>query len=425
MDIAGTAVGIASLGKTVCHGLLSYYEHWKEYKGDIQRSYASIALLGRTLASLEYLLLHNDKSQKSMQQLEECMEACNRELSELSDKLRRLRAYQQPVNLQQKTWTELQRLSWPFMKGTLTKLKMHADNAQSQLGLALSVMNLEVNMEVSSTSRRIVAHLQKQRSADSSDDMSARIITWLEPSDPTANHSSACQHHEKGTCIWLAQSKVYQDWRSGAIRHLWLYGKAGCGKTILCSQAIEDIQKQCSQDHTSKCLMFYFSFSDERKQTYRDLLVSLLVQVDISGTPLMMLRRIYELSDQSPARVDQLQDILVAALRPQQRVYLMLDGLDESVEAGHALQQLLDGLVTLQRLISTVSIFVTSRLLRVIDDVMAELQAGHINVPTNAVDQDIEKYISQEMLRSPKLASLDDRTRELIKNSLAASSDGM
>jgi predicted ATPase len=77
----------------------------------------------------------------------------------------------------------------------------------------------------------------------------------------------------------LLKSSQYQSWKTGAISHLWMYGKAGCSKTILCSTAIEDIRVTCEQDVDTSFAFFYFSFSDERKQSDSDLLRSLVAQV--------------------------------------------------------------------------------------------------------------------------------------------------
>ena len=60
MDVAGSAVGIASLGIQICQGLLSYYDDWKGYHSDISSTYESIDDLSRTLILLK-ASLHNDE----------------------------------------------------------------------------------------------------------------------------------------------------------------------------------------------------------------------------------------------------------------------------------------------------------------------------------------------------------------------------
>ena len=102
-----------------------------------------------------------------------------------------------------------------------------------------------------------------------------KIIDWLSPPDPWTNHESARRQHKAQTGTWLLQSDQYTQWKEGSIRHLWLYGKAGCGKTVLCSTVIEDIRAHCDTAMNSGYAMFYFSFSDNQK-SYTDLLRSLV-----------------------------------------------------------------------------------------------------------------------------------------------------
>lgn len=53
MEVAGTAVGIASLGIQVCQSLLSYYADWQEYNANISNTYKVIVDLGKTLTLLK------------------------------------------------------------------------------------------------------------------------------------------------------------------------------------------------------------------------------------------------------------------------------------------------------------------------------------------------------------------------------------
>jgi hypothetical protein len=56
MDVAGTAVGIASVSIQVCQGLLSYYDAWKSYDSDVSSTYNGIADLSKTLTILKTTL---------------------------------------------------------------------------------------------------------------------------------------------------------------------------------------------------------------------------------------------------------------------------------------------------------------------------------------------------------------------------------
>ncbi|KAF2479868.1 ankyrin repeat-containing domain protein, partial [Neohortaea acidophila] len=140
------------------------------------------------------------------------------------------------------------------------------------------------------------------------------VIDWLSPPDPWTNHASARKLHEPHTGKWLLQSGQYQQWKRGDVRHMWFYGKAGCGKTVLSSTVIEDLNLHCDTDTDSRLAIFYFTFSDNRKQTFESLLLS-LVQYDKPNRSLP-----------APAA---LEEILLSCIAQSGQIFLVLDALDE------------------------------------------------------------------------------------------------
>ena len=67
MDVAGTAVGVASLGIQVCQGLLDYYQACESYDRDIQDAQKWIVNLQRTLLVLSDLLQSSNAKQDVFQ----------------------------------------------------------------------------------------------------------------------------------------------------------------------------------------------------------------------------------------------------------------------------------------------------------------------------------------------------------------------
>jgi len=89
-----------------------------------------------------------------------------------------------------------------------------------------------------------------------------------------------------------------------------MYGKAGCGKTVLSSTAIEDIGYTCERDADASHAFLYFSFSDKRKQSDGDLLRSLVAQLGWREPGLSMLRQAYKNARQGIPGPDELGKIL-------------------------------------------------------------------------------------------------------------------
>ncbi|KAH9073545.1 hypothetical protein EDB83DRAFT_81769 [Lactarius deliciosus] len=155
---------------------------------------------------------------------------------------------------------------------------------------------------------------------------------WVTPSDPSTNHNIACDIHHGGTAEWFYQGSTFAEWKStGSL--LWIYGKPGSGKSILCSTIIQDI---ASLRKASSALMayFYFDFRDLDKQHRRNLLPSLLIQLSAQSRPCCdILSNLYSAHDngeQKPSdsvMIRCLKDMLTI-LNPQP-VYIILDALDE------------------------------------------------------------------------------------------------
>ncbi|KAF8495911.1 hypothetical protein F5888DRAFT_1840219, partial [Russula emetica] len=157
---------------------------------------------------------------------------------------------------------------------------------------------------------------------------------WLSPPDPSTNHNIACNAHHEGTATWFFRGSIYQDWKSTSSEPLlWIYGKPGSGKTILCSTIVQDTKVMCDAGQASMAY-FYFDFRDIDKQHWRDLITSLLTQLSShSGPRCDILSRLYSKHDDGAQQPS--DDTLTRCLKemltlPDQRpIYLIIDALDE------------------------------------------------------------------------------------------------
>ncbi|KAH9973635.1 hypothetical protein BJV74DRAFT_889043 [Russula compacta] len=155
---------------------------------------------------------------------------------------------------------------------------------------------------------------------------------WLSPPDTSTNHNIACGAHHEGTATWFFQGSIFNEWKStGSL--LWIHGKPGSGKSVLCSSIIEDIATMCKAGQASMCY-FYFDFRDTNKQTWHDLLPSLLIQLSARSEPRCdILSRLYLDHDSGAQKPS--DDALIKCLKkmltlPDQRpIYIILDALDE------------------------------------------------------------------------------------------------
>jgi hypothetical protein len=437
MDVAGTAVGIASLGIQVCQGLLSYYDAWKAYDPDISSTYSAITDLNKTLTILKSTLQHGLEEERAGR-VRTCVKDCEDALLELEKKLKSLQKYSQPEGWRERLRSGLQRSWYPLRKETLEALKASITDVQERLKLALQVLQLDLSAESqklvhrllsqttiqSASLVRIAAQNQRILDAQRSDEF-RKFVAWLAPPDPGTNHATARQRHERDTGDWLLKSSQYQSWKTGVVSHLWMYGKAGCGKTILCSTAIEDIRVTCEQDADTSFAFFYFSFSDERKQSDSDLIRSLVAQLGWREPGLSMLRQAYGDAKRSVPGPDELEKILLASIRSCSRVYLLVDALDECPEDHEIRQGVLERVERLTQDALNLKMFATSRELNRICKKMETLAFEPLPVATCAVDADIRVYLSTQVSGDQNLCTLSPEMRTLIESSIASQADGM
>ena len=164
---------------------------------------------------------------------------------------------------------------------------------------------------------------------------------------------------------------------------------------------------------------FYFTFSDNRKQSYEDLLLSLVAQLGWDKPGPSILMQAYEKPNASVPRVDELEKIVLACFQSYDELFLLLDALDECLESKEARQNVLDGLERLVQGAPSTRMFVTSREVGSVGDSMQALGADVLPVASQLVNADIQRYTSTQLARDRNLSKLDATTRNLIESTIS------
>ncbi|KAH9037401.1 hypothetical protein EDB83DRAFT_2524665 [Lactarius deliciosus] len=158
------------------------------------------------------------------------------------------------------------------------------------------------------------------------------LRAWLSPADPSTNHNIARKAQHKGTTVWFFQGSIFIEWKStGSL--LWIYGKPGSGKSVICSSVIQDIMAVCEAG-LAILAYFYFDFKDLSKQTCHDLLLSLVSQLSTRSGPCCdILHHVYkghENGTRQPSD-ESLKECLkeMLTLPGQRPIFIVLDALDE------------------------------------------------------------------------------------------------
>ena len=146
---ASGAIGIISLGITVCQGFINYYSTWKDQDGDIKHTIGSINTLSSILAPLRKALDHQQLDHTGKAQIEQSIESCETAIHSLEKKLNKIRGYQpqsfsstSTLRVRENVRNFYNRAKYPFKESTLAKLREIVSNARDNLQLAVVVLQL-------------------------------------------------------------------------------------------------------------------------------------------------------------------------------------------------------------------------------------------------------------------------------------------
>jgi hypothetical protein len=431
MEAAGSAVGVASLGIQVCQGLVSYYHDWRSYHEDISAACDKVSGLERTFALLKETLNQASLNAEQTAQVRDSLLSCKDSIGALEKRCAKLQASGQPTSFRERKIAVTKRTVYPFKASTLAKVSEAVNDMLDQLSIA--VQSLHLGLSVSTHDRLLkvadqvddvkvqLGGIKLDISEWRRDDQYQKIMNWIRAPDQRTNHGAARQKRETGTGGWLLDSDSYKAWKAASTGHLWLHGKAGCGKSVLCSTLIEDLKLHCKADTNTVLAYFYFSFSDLDKQSYRSFLSSLVHQLTDEQS-YENLKASFDGTKQ--ASVKALENTFLFQLTQHDNVTLVLDALDE-VSEDEDLPMLLARLQIFANRATNLKILALSRMSTEIEKAVLSIGAQLLPLPSSKVSADIRRYVESEFSQSPSLLRWSPKMQQKAKETLEQKADGM
>ena len=421
-SVAGSAVGITSLGITVAQGLYDYYSALHDQKSDIAHTTKKLSRLLEILESLNRTLEQrqsptNDYGQPT---IISCIEDCQELIEELREELDKFRR-QPHQDATGRLRAAGRRVAYPLRQSTLQKLDENVDDAILTLSLAMKQMQQSdiYTMQDGTEDTRTLLDLVR------ASQVSTEVKAWLMAPDATINFNEALKMKHPRTGLWFVQGSEFKDWLETPSSFLWLVGFAGCGKSVLCSTAIQYTLLHRRSNPEIGIAFFYFTFNDETKQgasaVLRSLVLQLSGQLDNSHAYLSSLRESYR--DSSPP-VPALMACLRQLVRAFKQVYVLIDALDESPRDKHR-EAMLDALADIRSWSEPgLHILVSSR-----DepDIRVELEVPKthvIKVQNEGHDDDIASCISDHLQHNRHLRKWHEHHTQ-IKTTLTSRAKGV
>ena len=257
------------------------------------------------------------------------------------------------------------------------------------------------------------------------------VHRWLSPPDPSTNYNKALKQCQEGTGLWFLRHHAYVQWKTQRNSSLWLYGIPGCGKTILSSTIIQDLDKTFA---LPTLLYFYFDFSDTRKQTLDNMVRSLISQLyskcENTQKQLDSLFSSCEDGRHQP-RYESLYQVLLQMIDSLEDVYIVLDALDECrTRIGPPTEGLLSWIRHLLGLRQrNVHLLVTSRLEQDIQSNLSDIvqKENIIPIQSDLVRDDIQAYVHTKVRQGDGLRRWREQpeVQDEIEAALMQKANGM
>ncbi|KAG5750696.1 hypothetical protein H9Q70_006664 [Fusarium xylarioides] len=244
------------------------------------------------------------------------------------------------------------------------------------------------------------------------DNRRLEIERWLKPPGSSTNVAKAKKRRHDGTGQWFMQSPAFTEFKAGSRMHLWLHGLAGCGKTVLSSQILDDL----STMNGIITLVHYFDFNDVEKQSLDGLLRSLAFQLYQHGgqdasAKLHELFKICGNGVRHPGEW-QLESCIKSMLSTADRVFILIDALDECKSRDSLFSWI--GRFTVEN----VQLFLT---VRPDEDIQSQVvrsfgKENCFSLDKTAVNNDIKSYVRFVLDTNPRF--MDNGLSEELRNEI-------
>lgn len=171
------------------------------------------------------------------------------------------------------------------------------------------------------------------------DEMRSEICNWLGANESDQQYETILADHLEGTCDWIFDKSSYVEWKSSnfsstSAKFLWIYGRFGYGKTMLCAKIIESL---INESNYTVAYFFCSADKDNRREPLA-ILRSWILQIVVQNHDSLRSAQKYWRSQQKRNRLASKKDLwalfrsLVVSVP---NCIFIVDGLDECTPENH------------------------------------------------------------------------------------------
>jgi hypothetical protein len=244
------------------------------------------------------------------------------------------------------------------------------------------------------------------------------IMRWLSPTDFPAQQHDIISRRQEGTGQWLLDSPEFQTWVQEVGGTLFCPGIPGAGKTMTAATAVDYLSRLGQVD--AGLAYLFCNYKSQYEQSLHGLLSSLLKQllqsrIDIAAS----VTRLYDhyANRNGKPSLDEIFTALSTVCSNYDRLYIVVDALDECTDQDRTRTQLIEMLRELQA--SThVRLMFTSRFM---PEIMEKFQADP-TLEVRASEDDVTRFVAGQWSRLPKY---DEQLKSTILEKIVQAVDGM
>ncbi|KAL2818111.1 hypothetical protein BJX63DRAFT_440349 [Aspergillus granulosus] len=412
LSIATGIAGFLSLGIQVTQSLVRFYSVYKHQDTDLAKIAQNVENLHSTFRTLEVAVQQRQSqadAKELLQEVDKARQRCQEVIKELQIESQKFPAAPIP-GLKDRVKAAGRRAAYPFRRSTIQKIEEDIGEIRENLSFALKILQFKGHNRIEDEISEVKSLLERI----DTNQISLAIRAWLKAPDASVNHNAIYAKHHPNTGLWLINGNQFANWLVERSSFLWVNGFAGCGKSVLCSIAIQHTFREMKHRNGVGIAFFYFSFNDESKQGDHGMLSALLLQLSMQFQDgENELEQLHQLSKPSTPSVEVLLQTLRRFLDRFQDTYILLDALDECPRD--------DGREGVLRVIQvirdwsvpSVHIFVTSR-----DqlDIRESLNPSYdcvLSMKNSGIDKDISDFVIYQLENDAKLQRWKARHREI------------
>jgi hypothetical protein len=414
LSIASGVAGLLSLGIQVTQNLIDFYSAYKNQASDliqITRNLESLLAIFDTLDNALKVRQPQINEKELLESINNAIMECKEIIEELQVEHRKFRQ-KSTTGFKGRIQVAGRQAAYPFRKSTLQKLEEDISEIRNNLSLALDVLQVNSNNMLREEAVEIKSLLKRL----DANHISSKIHDWLAAPDATTNHNNARDKHHAGTGSWFVNGPSFKDWLVERNSFLWVNGFAGCGKSVLCSTAIESTFNETQHRPGVGVAFFYFSFDDESKLGNSSMLRALLLQLSAQLENSEELQQLYETYKSGTPPAKALLSSLKSIICRFQDSYILFDALDETPRNGGR-EDVLKTIKTMRNWnLPGLHLLATSR-----DefDIRQSLQTpptAEVMMRNAATDKDITSFISYRLSHDPSFQKWKARHGEIQEN---------